>query len=390
MATERPFPGVWRQKATTKEKAKQQRERKWNLTINWHGERHNYSGYTDAEQTFYLRLNILKSCRWYDAGEPINTRGMPKREREILADLGIIKANGRANLHQLLDDYVQALAAEGRTKDYFDRIMNRNTQIFDACGFDKPDDIDAESVSKFLAGLDCGKQTRNHWLRSIKGFVKRLLVNGHLHTDPLVSLGMLNCDDDKRVRRRPITDEEFTALLKATQGHNKLPAASRRMVYRIARWTGFRASEIGSLTVDSFEELDASPPIITIAPTISKRRKADRQIISELFAAMLRRFLRGCEGLLFPGHWRRRASEMLRKDLEAAGIEYRDSRGRQADFHSLRHGYVTGLARAGMKPKTLQRFARHSTITLSLDVYTHLDEKEAAAELEILFSEGGR
>ena len=71
---------------------------------------------------------------------------------------------------------------------------------------------------------------------------------------------------------------------------------------------------------------------------------------------------------------------MLRPDLEAAKIRYVTHAG-QADFHALRHTYVTSLANAGVKPKALQTLARHSTITLTLEHYTHLDEAEISAEL---------
>jgi len=34
---------------------------------------------------------------------------------------------------------------------------------------------------------------------------------------------------------------------------------------------------------------------------------------------------------------------MLRKDLQAAGIPYRDASDRVADFHTLRHTFITRL-----------------------------------------------
>src|SRR5262245_58601319 len=45
--------------------------------------------------------------------------------------------------------------------------------------------------------------------------------------------------------------------------------------------------------------------------------------------------------------------------------------GRCADFHSLRHTFITRLVRAGVKPKEAQALARHSTITLTMDRYAH-------------------
>ncbi len=53
-------------------------------------------------------------------------------------------------------------------------------------------------------------------------------------------------------------------------------------------------------------------------------------------------------------------------------------------FHSLRHSCGTLLAAAGVYPKVNQRIIRHSTITLTMDRYTHLfkgDEADALRKL---------
>ena len=41
---------------------------------------------------------------------------------------------------------------------------------------------------------------------------------------------------------------------------------------------------------------------------------------------------------------RKQAAEMFQVDLEAAGLPYRDDAGLVADFHSLRHTFITNLA----------------------------------------------
>ena len=75
---------------------------------------------------------------------------------------------------------------------------------------------------------------------------------------------------------------------------------------------------------------------------------------------------------------------MLRRDLEAAGIAYRDKAGLVADFHSLRHTFVTNLARGGAHPKDAMDLARHSDINLTMARYSHtrvVDRAKALAAL---------
>ncbi len=87
-----------------------------------------------------------------------------------------------------------------------------------------------------------------------------------------------------------------------------------------------------------------------------------------------------------------KAAKMMRKDLEAAGITYRDEASRVADFHALRHTFISNLTRSGVSPKIAQSLARHSTIGLTMDTYTHIglyDERTALDSLPELPSLDG-
>jgi len=75
---------------------------------------------------------------------------------------------------------------------------------------------------------------------------------------------------------------------------------------------------------------------------------------------------------------------MWRADPEANGIPYRDAGGRVFDFHAIRHLFISNLAAAGVHPKVAQTLARHSTITLTMDRYTHLGLHDQTAALDKL------
>jgi integrase len=66
----------------------------------------------------------------------------------------------------------------------------------------------------------------------------------------------------------------------------------------------------------------------------------------------------------------------LQADLAAAGIPYETDEG-FADFHSMRHLFITGLCRAGVRVSTAQALARHSTPVLTLGVYAAAPDEEA-------------
>lgn len=80
---------------------------------------------------------------------------------------------------------------------------------------------------------------------------------------------------------------------------------------------------------------------------------------------------------------------MLRGDLAAADIPYRDDAGRYFDFHAMRGQFIRLLAANGVHPKVAQVLARHSTFTLTMDFYTHLDVLDVSGALDKLPRVGG-
>ncbi len=69
-------------------------------------------------------------------------------------------------------------------------------------------------------------------------------------------------------------------------------------------------------------------------------------------------------------------------------LSYEDANGGKADFHALRHRFVTELVKAGVQPKDAKELDRHSTITLTMDRYAHVTIKDTAAALSKLPSVG--
>ena len=76
--------------------------------------------------------------------------------------------------------------------------------------------------------------------------------------------------------------------------------------------------------------------------------------------------------------------EELQRRVESDFLCYCNHDGLYADFHSLRHWFITGLARAGVTPKMAQTLARHSDIRLTLGVYTHVELPDRCAAIESL------
>ncbi|MFO8013709.1 MAG: site-specific integrase [Phycisphaerae bacterium] len=188
------------------------------------------------------------------------------------------------------------------------------------------------------------------------------------------------------VSSRRLTDEELARLIQtAEEGDDVLgmPGPERAMLYRLAVGTGFRAGELRSLTPESFD-LDAEPPTVTVEAGYSKHRREDVQPIRQDLADVLRPWLEGKERGEPVFKMPSKTAKMMREDLAEAGIEYRDAAGRVADFHALRHTYISRLVRSGVNVKVAQELARHSTPTLTLGRYAHVQLVDQTQALDAL------
>ncbi len=121
-------------------------------------------------------------------------------------------------------------------------------------------------------------------------------------------------------------------------------------------------------------DLEAAPPTVAID---AKNRKAETLPLHPGLAAMLAHWI-APGSPLWDGNWAKRnwAAALLRRDLKAAGIPYRTAAG-VADFHVLRHSFITAMGKAGVELSVRQSLARHSDPKLTMR-YTHLGMEDLA------------
>lgn len=151
-----------------------------------------------------------------------------------------------------------------------------------------------------------------------------------------------------------------------------LSGNDRYHLYLLASGSGFRASALANLTPANF---DIDGRTVTLPARFNKSRKTKVQPLPEELVTAFRSYLaeKPTGSPVWGGTWAQNTAEMLRIDLEAAGIPYA-TEGPDGpeftDFHSLRHSFLTELGRNGVDLRTAQELAGHSTPELTAR-YSH-------------------
>jgi integrase len=173
-------------------------------------------------------------------------------------------------------------------------------------------------------------------------------------------------------------------------------------MYKTMVLTGLRKGELASLTVGQVY-LDAEPPF---AELLAKDEKAGRganiplraDLMDDLRDYLARRLKSDQENashagqavpMALPASTRlftvpRDFIKIFDRDLAAAGIAKRDERDRVVDIHALRHTFGTHLSKAGVTPRVAMAAMRHSSLELTMNIYTDPALLDVGAAIDAL------
>ena len=374
------------------------------------GERHTVKGCKDRAATDAL-------ARKLEADAMLRREGIIDTQAEKLAHAEFLP------LEKHLDTFETAMRGKGGTAEHVDRTLTYICDFLALCHFRNLADLDAAKVAACVTDLkrdgppykEGGKKRQplsaravNARLTALKSFTRWLFRTERMRTDPMMQVAKLNANADRRRIRRALLDEEVTWLIQAAEKGPvvyDMTGSERAMLYRLAVETGLRAGELASLTPASFHLADLDAGTVKVTAAYSKHRRDDmlplRRDMAEAVAVFLASKPADARLFAVPP----RTAEMIQTDLAAAREAWvkaaitrqerearratafladTDGSGRVVDFHALRHTFITRLARSGVAPAVAKSLARHSTIVLTMDHYTHTligDERAALDRL---------
>lgn len=323
-----------------------------------------------------------------------------RRERDGLVEPGerTRRAAAAKPLADHLLDWQQAMLAKLDKPRHAQQQTRAAGRLLSAAGITTITETPLDRLQTALGKLRASRSPRtcNHALGAVKAFLRWLHATNRIKDLPrgIMSVKPYSEQVDRKRVRRALTADELDRLCNAAHDsgaiyvygstkskHNRICVSGleRALIYRVAAGTGFRAAEIRSLRVASVTSGES--PTITVEAAYSKNKKTVCQPITKELAQRL-------------GHWSlrnppddplftvpTRTAQMFRQDLERAGIPYETPEG-VADFHSLRHTYITNVVNSGANVKQAQTLARHSTPSLTIGIYAKADEAELRKILE--------
>jgi len=370
--------------------------------------------------TFYItyqarpgQRKTVTGCKDREATEALarklETDAMLRREGVIDARAEKLAQSESQPLKEHLADFEGTMRGKGVTAKHLAATLSCIRMISDACCFRRPADLDPARVSAYVADMrrkGTGARTINARLTALKSFARWLFRTERMRTDPMMQVAKLNARTDRRHERRAMADDEVARLLHAAESGSVfrgLTGPYRALLYRLAVETGLRKGELASLTPASFRLRDPEAAAVTVAAAYSKHRRDDVVPLRADLANVVAVFIDGKPAAARLFRLPDKPADMLKADLrrarawwirevrdpaerrrrrESSFLASRDASSRVVDFHALRHAFITRLARSGVTPAVAKSLARHSTITLTMDHYTHtlIEDERAALE----------
>jgi integrase len=312
----------------------------------------------------------------------------PKAER--------IAVENRRPICEQIAGLIDSMKSKGRDPKHVRSTQTYIERVITLARIERARDLTPSAIDQAVLTLKAdGLSARavNAHITAVKSLSRWLKRDGRIADYTLETVGKLDERSDRRRIRRALTPEQATRVIHAASAGPEafgLTGPERAMLYDLALGTGFRAEELATLTPERFS-LGSDPPTVTVLAGYAKNGTEAVQPIAIALADRL------CPWLadktpgrpVFDGMTHRTA-EMLRVDMEAAGIPYETASG-VADFHALRAAYVSNLVASGASVKTCQTLARHSTPSLTIGVYAKVslhDIKGAVENLPDLIAEG--
>jgi len=278
----------------------------------------------------------------------------------------ILRHAAQTPLTEHLDIYIATMEKRGNDDQYVYDTGRQIRTLFRECGWKTPVDITAMSFEAWRNTRSQAPKTLNDYLAAMKTFVAWMCKRGLMVADSLSPVGKMDTSRaPKRRERRALRNDEMCRLVAVSEW--------RAPMYLTAVQTGLRRGELEEILWGDVY-LDVPIPYLHVRACISKNGE---ETLIPLHSDVVRSLLaiRPQEvDPSMPVFRRMYRLKLFKQDLKAAGIPYRDERGRYADFHSFRYTINTNLGQSSVVERVRMQVMRHSDSKLTNKTYMDISQ----------------
>ncbi len=274
-----------------------------------------------------------------------------QREAEGMESPKAMREAQKTSLSELRTDYRRYLESRRLSKGYVRDTVKRLERMAVEIGWHTLADVRADAFERWFAGLTTSAKTNREYQLSARAFLNWLVRMELLERNPLAKLDLVSSRGREVRPSRAFSDDELRALFAL--------ANTRTLFFQALFYTGARVAEVAALCwADLTLTLDASAAAVFRASTTKARIERVVPLHPGLVRELLKlRALSDVSGRVFA---RAPSRKELFRDLDAAGIERRDTLGRVVHRHAFRKTARTFAVRCGVSERVCDAVLGHA------------------------------
>ena len=337
-------------------------------------------------------------------------------------EVGLTKENKlslECPIQKHAEDFIKHLQDETRSKKHISERKRVLNSILNNCKIQTLNDLTSDKISNYLRELkkkrtkkqeadqdtpeEASAGTKTQHRRAIHAFAEWCLHTSpkRLTENPISSVPKPNgtpvrlrrAESEQNLKhllkvasKRPLIEAQTVKINRGKKGKEgrtanlkpksikrfKMIGRERSLLYETAIKTGLRQSELRRLQVKDLN-LESNNPSFSVQASHNYKNKTTIHLpLSKDHAKRLLDWIKDTQKnandhvFYVP----QAPNKILRRDLKAAGIVYKNDEKKYFDFHAFRYCTDTYLTKAGIPIAVIMLFMRHKTVKLSMLTYS--------------------
>ncbi len=303
---------------------------------------------------------------------------------ELLSGTYQRTSNVRLYLSEFCDKFIEAFAngaKSAKTVMGYQYHLRKTTDAFKGFHLDQ---IRREDVERFLGEMTVSNRTKNLVLGTLRLLFQKALDWRYLASSPMMGVRRFR---EESHGSKPLTQQELGRVL-----DNATPW--ERSVIKVMTHTGLRPGELSQLKLQDVDWENRLIRVVSDHDRKTKNRKSRVVPMSPDLEEEMKLLHEKLPNMFCGNNGRNLPQYLLRGERQKAYVFCHEDGSPIQSFrkaihsalhrggvdgvtpHGLRKTFCSLLARKGVHPKAAQRLLGHSSVSLTMDIYTEVEDDQ--------------